>query len=72
MTNERKEQTMRAIVNEETCVGCGLCADTCPDVFEMNDENVAKVKADPVPSDAEDSCREAAESCPVDAITLEE
>jgi len=63
---------MKAVVNEETCAGCGLCADTCPDVFEMNDDNVAEVKTDPVPSDAEDSCREAAESCPVEAISLEE
>jgi len=63
---------MKATVNEETCVGCGLCADTCPDVFEMKDEGIAEVKTDPVPPEAEDSCREAAESCPVEAICLAE
>ena len=63
---------MKVQVDAETCVGCGLCAETCPAVFEMNDEDVAEVKADPVPADAEDACREAAENCPVDAITIEE
>ena len=62
---------MKAVVDEETCTGCGLCSDTCPEVFEL-DGDVAKVKADPVPSEAEGACREAAEGCPVEAITIEE
>lgn len=63
---------MKAQVNDETCIGCGLCVETCPAVFEMNDDDIAVVKGDSVPGDAEDDCREAAESCPVDAITIEE
>lgn len=63
---------MKAAVDRETCIGCGLCADTCPEVFEMNDENVAEVKVSPVPPEAEDTCREAAESCPVESISLTE
>jgi ferredoxin len=62
---------MKAVVDEETCTGCGLCEETCPEVFELQDE-VAKVKENPVPSDKEKSCREAAEECPVDAISIEE
>ncbi|MFW6132539.1 MAG: ferredoxin [Planctomycetota bacterium] len=61
---------MRATI-DEGCIGCGLCPEVCPEVFEMDDDQ-AVVKADPVPADAEDSAREAAESCPVDAIALEE
>ena len=63
---------MKATVNEETCIGCGLCADTCPEVFEINDENIAEVKLDPVPPENEATCRDAAENCPVDAISLED
>jgi len=62
---------MRAEVNPDTCTACGLCVDICPEVFEMGD-SCAEVIASPVPEDAEDSCREAAESCPVEAIRLEE
>ncbi len=60
---------MKAIVNEELCVGCGLCADTCPDVFLM-EESKAKVKADPVPDDSLECCKKAKEDCPVEAINI--
>ena len=60
------------VVVEETCIGCGLCPQTCPDVFELNDQNMAVVKVDAVPPAAQESCREAASSCPVDAIKITE
>ncbi len=62
---------MKAIVDQETCTGCGLCADTCPEVFALDDA-VAKVIATPVPAAAVASCREAADTCPVEAIRIEE
>ena len=62
---------MKANVNKETCIGCGLCETICPTVFCMK-ESVAEVIAEPVPPQAERDCREAAESCPVAAITITE
>lgn len=59
---------MRAFVDPDLCTACGLCADTCPDVFEMGDD-VAEVIADPVPDDQKDCVIEAEESCPVEAIS---
>ena len=63
---------MKAIVDKNLCIGCGLCVEVCPEVFEMGDDNKAQAKVSPVPSNAESSCREAADQCPVSAITIEE
>ncbi len=63
---------MKVYVDKDECTGCGLCVDECPDVFEMDeDEDVAKVKVDEVPEDLEDSARDAADGCPVEAIKVE-
>jgi ferredoxin len=62
---------MKAIVDKEKCTGCGLCEETCPDVFHLGDGEVAEVTVDEVPLDAEDCAREAAEGCPSEAITIE-
>ncbi len=61
---------MIAIVDEELCTGCGLCVDTCPEVFELLDD-LAKVIIKPVPEGAEQTCREAADDCPVEAISIQ-
>jgi len=62
---------MKALVNDK-CEGSGLCADTCPDVFEMNDSGKAAVKVDAVPEGSEASCRQAATECPLQAIEVRE
>ena len=62
---------MKVRVDEETCIVCGLCAETCPDVFEVIDDKVS-VKVGEVPKEVADKCREAAENCPVEAIQIEE
>lgn len=63
---------MKASVDPEKCIGCELCPSICPDVFRMGDDGLAHAIVDLVPSDAEDTAREAAESCPVEAITVTE
>ena len=62
---------MKAKVDADLCTGCGLCEDTCPEVFEMKDD-IATVKVKEVPAEAEDTCREAMEDCPVEAISIDE
>jgi ferredoxin len=63
---------MKVHVDSELCSGCGPCVEICPEAFELSDEGVAVVKLDPIPSEVEDACREAAEDCPTEAISIEE
>ena len=60
---------MNAHVNSN-CIGCGLCPSICPDVFMMTDEGVAAAR-DEIAPDQEEMVREAADSCPVDAIEVD-
>ncbi len=62
---------MRAKVDADVCTGCELCTQTCPEVFSMKGD-VAEAKDADVPSEVEDSCKQAAEECPVEAITIED
>ena len=63
---------MKVIVDADTCIGCSTCEGICPEVFEMTDDDKASVKLDKIPAEVEDACREAADACPVEAISIEE
>ncbi|NMM66013.1 ferredoxin [Clostridium sp. P21] len=62
---------MKANVDKDTCIGCGLCPDICPEVFQMDDDGKAKAVVDSVSSTQEDGAKDAAEQCPVNAISVE-
>jgi len=59
---------MHVTLNEDYCVGSGLCEQTCPEVFDV--DIVAHVKVDPVPEHLEEAVRQAAANCPTEAIEL--
>lgn len=63
---------MRVCVDSELCGGCGPCVDICPDVFELNEDGLAVVNFDEVSEELHEACREAADSCPTEAISIEE
>lgn len=61
---------MKATIDRDGCIGCGLCADMCPAVFRMDDDGKAEAYAGVTP-DLLDDAQEAADSCPVSVITID-
>ncbi|MCR4434757.1 MAG: ferredoxin [Clostridiales bacterium] len=62
---------MKARVDREKCIGCGLCTNICPEVFELDEEGLARVKVSEIPESSAEAAGEAADSCPAEAISIE-
>lgn len=62
---------MKATIDREGCISCGLCAEVCPKVFRMGTDGPAEVYVDSVPEKEEKSAIEAQENCPVSVIKVE-
>lgn len=56
---------------QDTCTACGLCCDTCPEVFEMGDD-IAEVLTDEIEEELLSTVQQAAEECPVAAIMIDD
>ncbi len=65
----------RVSVNEETCIGCGVCYQVCPvDVFkiEMRDVNGTRRLISVVVDEGKcTGCNLCVEACPTDSIKIE-
>ncbi|MEA4853467.1 MAG: ferredoxin [Christensenella sp.] len=62
---------MKVSIDREGCIGCGLCAELCPNVFRMADDGLAEVYSQPSAEDSDDAAQ-AAENCPVQVIEIED
>lgn len=56
-------------VDQDKCIGCGACAATCPEVFEMGDDGKSHVKAKFDEKKNAKCIKEAIANCPVEAIS---
>ena len=63
---------MRIVVDREKCTGLGMCEAVAPDVFEVGDDGTLVLHRESVPEGREDEMREAVESCPTEALSLED
>lgn len=61
---------MIAQIDREGCISCGLCAETCPNVFRMGEDGPAEVYVDEVPEEDEETAIEARDGCPVSVISV--
>lgn len=63
---------MKVWVDRDRCQGHTLCAMIAPDSFELDDvDGHSSAVNEIVPADQEDAVREAAQSCPEQAIIIE-
>lgn len=63
---------MKVHVDETLCIGCGVCANLSPEVFEMDDSGKAKVISEGVPEASKECTEMAIGQCPVSAIIQDE
>ena len=72
----------KVIVERDICIGCGACWGTCPEVFEQNaDDGLSQIVADLringeigagiIEENLEACAKQAADGCPVSAISVE-
>ncbi len=57
-------------VDKDLCIGCGACFGSYPEVFEQDDDGLAKAVNKEVDGALEEMAVEASEGCPVDAISV--
>ena len=72
---------MKARVKKDTCIGCGACTVIANNIFEIGDDKLAetiapyideKLKEKEIADSDKDDVIDAAESCPVGAIEVNE
>jgi ferredoxin len=62
---------MKAVVNQEGCISCGMCVSTCPEVFSYNEDGVAEATGQ-LTDENFASAESARTACPVAVIDIVE
>jgi ferredoxin len=65
-------------VEKDTCIACGACCATAPDIYDYDDEGLAEVIFDgddnhgntEIPDDLYDDLQDASDGCPTDSIKI--
>lgn len=61
---------MKAELDRSGCIGCSLCTQTCPKVFQMAEDGFAEVYREDVPEEVAAAAVETQNGCPVSVITV--
>jgi ferredoxin len=59
---------MRVEVDRDRCEGNAVCVGIAPDLFDLDDDDYAIVKADPVPEGEEAAAEQSIAECPRAAL----
>jgi ferredoxin len=67
-------------VEKDTCIACGACGATAPDIYDYDDEGLAEViysgdnnkGVTEIPEDLYDDLQDAADGCPTDSIKVQD
>ena len=60
------------VVDVELCEGNAVCANVAPEVFVVGDDDLAQVKAEPVPDTLRAKVETAVRRCPRQALMLKD
>jgi ferredoxin len=61
---------VRIDINRDTCLSYGVCAQSAPELFEMDDEGDPLVLRPEAGADAADGAHLAQRSCPTSSVLL--
>ena len=65
-------------VDKETCIACGACGATAPDIYDYDDDGLAEViyggdgnqGVTVIPEELHDDLQDAQDGCPTDSIKV--
>jgi ferredoxin len=63
---------MKAYVDQDGCISCGLCIDACSEVFSYNEDGLSVPIEGDIPKDCIERAEEARDGCPTEVISIEE
>lgn len=59
---------LKIIVKRNACCGYGICAEICPEVYKLDENNIVYLENDIVPPELAASAKEGALACPQSAL----
>lgn len=61
---------MKAFVDKDLCIGCGICEEECSFVFRMDGDGKAVAITGEIPEEHVEPALSAKAACPVEAIVV--
>lgn len=63
---------LKVVANRSACCGYGVCAEICPEVYQLDNNGIVVLATDTVPAGLEEKAREGAAACPQNALEVVE